>query len=141
FSQAVKYQLGQGPMAPPFLSARITASGPGTDYLRQHCSGAPDEFALCAHKERLPLFSDDFLWSEEQKNGLFQLVGSQEQRRISEEDKKFFLTVFASDPVSVISASAQAFMRQLIAFGLNDFNYSEMLKAAAPDKLPPLAEE
>ena len=140
FSHAVKSQLGQEPLSPPFLSARITASGPGTAYLHHHCTGAPDDFALCAHRDRLPLFSDDFLWSEETDTGLFQLVDSREQRRISKEDKAFFLAVFADDPASAVFASAESFVRQLSYFDLENFNYSDLLKSLAPGQLPAAAE-
>src|SRR5690606_38437655 len=37
FSIAVEMRLGEKPMSPPFLSARITASGPGTTYLNENC--------------------------------------------------------------------------------------------------------
>ena len=140
FTQAVKWQLGREPISPPFLSARITSSGPGKVYLDRHCSGSPDDFALCPYKDRLPLPSDDFLWSERQESGIFQVVDNRQQRRIAEEDKGFFLAVVTDDPVSVFAVSAQAFVELLTAFDLENFNYSSMLKASAPEKLPPNAE-
>ena len=140
FTQGVKWQLGREPVSPPFLSARITSAGPGKVYLDRHCTGSPKEFALCAHKDRLPLPSDDFLWSEQRKSGVFQVVDSRQQRRIAEEDKAFFLAVLADNPLSVLATSAEAFVRLLTAFDLENFNYSRMLKETAPQKLPPAAE-
>jgi hypothetical protein len=140
FTQAVKWQLGREPITPPFLSARITSSGPGKVYLDRHCTGSPEVFALCAYKDRLPLPSDDFLWSEQRESGVFQVVDGRQQRRIAEQDKAFFLAVLADDPLSVLAVSAQAFVRLLTAFDLENFNYSSMLKETAPQKLPPAAE-
>lgn len=139
FSYAVTTRLGQPPLSPPFLSARITAAGPGTTFLERTCSNSANQFALCAHRHRLPLHSDNFLWSEDQKNGLFQLLGREEQRRMADEDKRFFLNVLVDDPTAVLSASMQAFLQQMTAFDLNNFNYSNLLKASALQKLPPAA--
>jgi hypothetical protein len=139
FTQAVKWQLGRDPISPPFLSARITSSGPGKAFLDRQCSGSRDDFALCAHRDRLPLPSDDFLWSEQSETGVFQVVDSGQQRQIAEQDKAFFVAVLTDDPVSVLTVSAKSFLRQLIAFDLQNFNYSSMLKASAPQKLPPAA--
>jgi hypothetical protein len=140
FTQAVKWQLGREPISPPFLSARITSSGPGKAYLDRHCSDSSRDFALCAHRDRLPLPSDDFLWSEQPESGIFQVVDGRQQRQIAEEDKAFFMAVLTDDPVSVLAVSADAFARLLTAFDLENFNYSSMLKANAPLKLPPAAE-
>jgi hypothetical protein len=140
FTQAVKWQLGREPISPPFLSARITSSGPGKAYLDQHCNGSREEFALCAYRDRLPVPSDDFLWSERPENGVFQVADSRQQRQIAEEDKAFFLAVLADHPISVLAVSGQAFVRLLTAFDLENFNYSSMLKETAPKKLPRAAE-
>jgi hypothetical protein len=140
FTQAVKWQLGREPISPPFLSARITSSGPGKAYLDQHCTGSREDFALCAYKDRLPLPSDDFLWSERPEGGVFQVADSRQQRQIAEEDEAFFLAVLADDPLPVLAVSGQAFVRLLTAFDLENFNYSSMLKETAPQKLPPAAE-
>jgi hypothetical protein len=136
FSQAVKSQIGQEPLSPPFLSARITAAGPGKTYLQQHCTGSPDDFELCSHQHRLSDFSDDFLWSTSAKNGLFQLVDGQSQIKIAKEDRKFFIAVLFSYPVEVTKSTASSFVKQLIAFDLDNFNYSEMMKRVSPDKMP-----
>lgn len=140
FTQAVKWQLGREPISPPFLSARITSSGPGKAYLDQHCTGSREDFALCAYKDRLPLPSDDFLWSERPESGVFQVADSRQQRQIAEEDKAFFLAVLTDDPLPVLAVSAQALVRLLTAFDLENFNYSSMLKETAPQKLPPASE-
>lgn len=141
FSHVTQLQLGVKPLSPPFLSARLTASGPGTDYLHRNCDGSADDFALCAHRDRLPLFSDDFLWAEDEERGLFQLVDAQEQRRIAQQDKAFFLAVTAGDPVAAFAASAEALGQQLVAFDLGNFNYNAVLLEMAPRQLPAAEEE
>lgn len=136
FSQAVKSQIGQEPLSPPFLSARITASGPGKTYLQHHCTGSPDDFELCSHQKQISNFSDDFLWSTDPRNGLFQLADSRSQVKIAKEDKAFFLAVLSSYPFEVAQSTLHSFIDQVSAFDLDNFNYSEMMRATAPEKLP-----
>lgn len=137
FTYGVRAQLGQTPLSPPFLSARLTASGPGTEFLRTHCDSPVGEFALCAYRERLPLDSDSFLWSSRADNGLFQIVGPAEQRRIASEDKAFFLAVLCADPAGFLRSSAQSVADTVTTFDLLGFNYTQGKGAVILDKLPP----
>ncbi len=138
FSIAVEHALGAPPMSPPFLSARLGHGGPAPGYLRIHCDGkaAGERFALCAYRDRLPLHSDAFLWNEEPASGVFQVVPPAMQRRISEEDKKFFLAVLAYDPLGTCSFVLKSMWRQLGDFELIGFNYAEFKAPEWRDKYP-----
>ncbi len=53
--------LGVSPYGSVFALARLQADGPAAEYLRGVCPAAG--YRLCAWSDRLPMDSDDFLWS------------------------------------------------------------------------------
>lgn len=137
FSAAVQHSLHRSPISPPFLSARLTAEGPGTDYLKQACAQHPDHWALCPYVAKLPLDSDSFLWSENPKTGVFQLANDRQQRRMAHEDKRFALAVLGYDPGTTIEVSLRAAVIQLVSFDLLNFNYPKERITELETKYPP----
>lgn len=127
FTAAVEKFVGQTPMAPPFLTARITAAGPGTDFLNRHCNSDISPFAICRHRKKLPMDSDSFLWGDEKREHLFKVLPAAEQRQIASEDKRFYLTVLADSPMIVISSAMSNGIELLGRFGLENFNYSNRM--------------
>lgn len=137
FTFAVSEALETEPYSPPFLSARLTAAGPGTEFLARECATDPNAWELCDHQGQLSAWSDNFLWSEDPRNGVFQLASPDQQARMAAEDKTFFLSVLASDPVGLIGVSLESFAKQLVYFGMENFNYADTFVALAPDNYPP----
>lgn len=137
FSVVVERYLGQEPISPPFLSARLTDSGPGVDYLAAHCEPetGPEAFALCRYRDRLPIESDSFLWSTEPRDGLFQLVPPRVQRQIAAEDKRFYMAVVLADPVGYAGSFIRNMGATLASYDMINFNYSA-LRVAGLRKLP-----
>lgn len=123
FAAIVSNALGAAPVSPPFLSARITAAGPGTIYLERVCGRNPSMWELCSHRHRLSQWSDSFLWSQGADTGVFQLASPEQQERMAREDKRFFLAVLADDPIAVTKASLLSTGEQLTSFSLLEFNY------------------
>ncbi len=123
FAISVEKTTGQRPMSPPFLTARITAAGPGTEYLNNNCNNATTPFAICRHIKKLPMDSDNFLWGEDDETSLFKVLPAAEQRQISSEDKRFYLTVLADSPIKVIGSALSNGLEVLGLFGLENFNY------------------
>lgn len=137
FNLAVQMALNEKPFSPPFLSARITAAGPGTDYLKRNCTSGAEPFVLCRHRNRLPLESDSFLWSDEPRHGLFQMLEREEQLAIARQDRSFFLATLADDPLAFTQAAAIASLEQLVSFDLENFNYPDWRTEALFEKYPP----
>ncbi len=136
FTTSVTKFAGQEPMDPPFLTARITAAGPGTDYLARYCRSESPPFAMCSHRDKLPLDSDDFLWGEEEDRSLFKILPVAEQRRIASEDKRFYLAVLMDDPAKVASSALMNGTEVLSRFGLENFNYPIATGTTEPNKYP-----
>jgi hypothetical protein len=144
FSTTVEAQLGQKPISPPFLSARLTSSGPGMTFLDNHCSKAlrDKRFALCEVLDQLPRPSDEFLWSEQRDSGVFQLAAKPLQRRIAAEDKQFYLAVIAHDPLAYVGSFVAATAETLTSFNMINFNYSDLRRTGIARNLPePVAQD
>lgn len=136
FSYAVTQSLNEKPISPPFLSARLTSAGPGTDYLAEACARDADAWALCAERAKLPVPSDDFLWSDAPALTVFQAANSERQRRMSREDKRFAAAVLMSDPLAVVGTTVGSAFVQLVSFDLDNFNYSQAHQAVLQRKYP-----
>ena len=137
FTMSVAHALDTEPFSPPFLSARLTAAGPGAEFLQRDCAADPDAWALCEHRARLPRISDTFLWSENAQGGaVFQVAGLQAQARMAREDKRFFAAVLADDPFALIGVSLTSFASQLVSFNLLNFNPPVVSHADLVDKYP-----
>lgn len=114
FSLGVKYETGQAPIRPPFLSARLIDDGPGLSYLQQNCPG----FHLCDFYAFLPKGSDRMLWSQD-GNG-FISMSRERQRAWSDEDFRFVLSVIAEQPFQVAGAWIAAIGRQSLGHSVVD---------------------
>lgn len=133
FSYAVTRSLHDKPISPPFLSARLTAAGPGADFLRSICAREPEAWALCPYRHRLPAYSDDFLWGED---SVFQGADGSAQRRMAKEDKRFAAAVLTFDPLGVVRVTVASSFAQLASFDLKNFNYSAAHSSNLPGKYP-----
>lgn len=136
FSYAVTKSLNEKPISPPFLSARLTSAGPGTAYLETACARDADAWALCAYRAKLPVGSDDFLWTDASEVAVFQAANSEEQRRMAREDKSFAAAVVLSDPLGVVGTTVGSAFAQLVSFDLKNFNYSPAHRAMLETKYP-----
>ena len=135
FSAAVTRTLGAPPTAPPFLSARLIADGPGYRYLETHCN--PPKFLLCGYRDRMPQPSDIMLWSEDPREGIFSTLGEDSKRQLGGEDVRFYLAVLREYPGEVIGSIIRSSGEQALAFDLDHFNYVAEHREGARSHLPP----
>lgn len=134
FALSVRSFTGDAPVRPPFLTARVIADGPGLAYLQHTCPTSG--FALCNHMQGLSRNSDDILWNESPKQGVFSAVGNDEKRRIAREEPRFLLAVLEDRPFDVLSSSAGAVWQQARKWGLQEFNMPAVTGSDS-DKVPP----
>lgn len=130
FAVAVRHMTGHPPIRPPFVTARLTADGVGTDYLRAHCG--VEHWRLCRYRDRLPLHSDSFLWSADPRNGVFSTIPPADARALSAEQGRFMLAVLRERPLEALRSSSAAILAQLTRTGLEEFHY-------APEEFPGFA--
>jgi hypothetical protein len=134
FTLAVTKLVGEPPLTPPFLMARLIDDGPGYDYLRDTCPGSG--FLACRFAPRLPLPSDAFLWSKDSATGVFGASDPDVRRALSREQYRFAWAVLMHEPfrqtvVSLRNAAEQAFLLKATEFG-----YTPEEKATFVRKLP-----
>jgi hypothetical protein len=134
FSYAVTRMTGQPPIRPPFMTARLTADGAGTDYLNSHCQ--TQKWLLCKYRNRLPLPSDDFLWRPDGKHGVFMTLPPAEARALAAEQPAFSLAVFKNDPIAVMRSSGKAVLEQASHVGFEEFTYPVQMMDGFAEKMP-----
>jgi hypothetical protein len=117
--------------APPFLTARLIADGPGRWYLQRNCPEI--QLALCGYVEDLPTDSDEFLWNPK---GLWPTAAASGGDRIRQEEIPFVLATLRAYPREQFSTSAAHFWQQLSAFGLWDLDRNNWVLEAFDTALP-----
>lgn len=120
FSAAISHQLGDRPIRPPFLTARLIDAGPGLTMLDSLCGSK--KFEACRFRERMPNDSDTLLWSKDKRDGVFAAESHAVQRRLSKEDFAFAVASLKHDPIGTISVTAFASLRQLTMVKMDTFN-------------------
>jgi len=114
--KAAEATIGLPAAAPPFISARLLADGPGRAYLRHVCPGAG--YALCAHAEKPLDDSEDILWSGDPSEGVFVIAPEAEQFALASEQMRFAFGTLAYDPVGVVVSILGNGFTQFVRFGM-----------------------
>jgi len=131
FVEAVVAKLGEPPIRPPFLTARLINEGPGLQLLIEKCPEIG--FEACRFRDRMPQDSDTFLWSLKPAEGVFSVESHAVQRRLAEQDSRFAWETFRAYPIEVVQHSAAASVRQLFMVKADIFN----LRPSEIGELPP----
>jgi len=134
FTVAVTKLTGEPPLTPPFLMARLVDDGPGTAYLRATCPG--NGFLACRFVDRLPLLSDDFLWSKDPVTGAFGVSDPAVRRGLSREQYRFALAVLIHEPFTQTAVSLRNAAQQTFLLKATEFGYTPEEKAAFARKVP-----
>lgn len=131
FVKAVEVQLGEPPIRPPFLTARLINEGPALRLLNEKCPQIG--FEACHFRERMPQDSDTFLWSNQATEGVFSVESHAVQRRLAEQDSSVAWEALRTYPLEVVGHSAAASLRQLVMVKADIFN----LHPSEIGELPP----
>lgn len=134
FHLAVREATGAGPVDVPFLTARLTADGPGEGYLRTHCPAAG--LRLCNYLHRLPMDSDTFLWNHDPNTGIFSAVPPRDRRAIAAEQFAFVASVAVDRPMALAKSTVVSIGRQIAKWRLAEFNYGQRQRETFDAKLP-----
>lgn len=103
----------------PHITARLIADGPGMDYLNEVCPS--EDVPTCALHEALSWSDDPFrltashiIFERTPELGSFQLMDSEDQRRVALEQRDFFIDVLLSRPLATSFAFAENIYQQLL---------------------------
>ena len=140
FIKAVTHRLGEPPIRPPFLTARLINDGPGYRLLTRRCPSIG--LKACDYLDRMPRDSDTFLWSDKRHDGVFSTESLAVQREIAQQDLRFAIETVKHDPIGVVWSSICSIGRQLVMVDLSNFNYSPAMGGEATAGAPePFASE
>ncbi len=119
YREAVLLKTGDEMRRPPFLAMRVIADGPGREYLRYACDHGVT-YALCQFKNLELTNSQDMLWSDDKKKGVFNVTGYDTRLQMEHEENSFVLHAFLYDPVGQILASTSNWLQELVLVSLDD---------------------
>ena len=119
YKEGVKLKTGDELRRPPFLAMRVLADGPGREYLSASCAKG-EKWALCPFS-RLPLDnSQDLLWSDDRKKGIFNVTTLETRLRMEKEETAFVVKSVAYHPVGQVFASLENWGEQLGMYYVDD---------------------
>jgi putative flippase GtrA len=119
YKEAVQIKTGDEMRRPPFLAMRVLADGPGREYLRAACAKGAT-YVLC-HFRNLPLDnSQDLLWSDDRKKGIFNVTTFDNRLQMEREENAFVLHAVLYDPIGQVFASVENWGEQLFMIYLDD---------------------
>lgn len=131
------------PHGSAFLLARLQADGPAAALLRARCPAAG--WHLCAFTDRLPMDSDEFLWSESsplnrEAGGTLRRMGAM---RGAAEAQVIVSATIAAHPLEVARAALRNALAQLARTRVGDTLVADHLdlsaRRAIDDHFPPAA--
>jgi hypothetical protein len=124
FDLVVKRTFGSPPIPVPFLTARLVSDHhPGEDWLRRRCAGAP--FVACKFAGRLPMTSNEFLWSIDPVKSAFTTADTRDQIALGREQTRFFIKVAQDEPLAVGRYFLKDWADQLADFSLEGMNVND----------------
>lgn len=134
---------GHPQSAPPFLTARVLADGPGRLYLKQACA-APRAFALCAYRGQALDKSEAVLWNTVPGHGVFGLADVKTRQALQAEQSRFTTSAVLAHPGMEAVAALRNIFRQLLAFTVDDelrndsdfFNQPFLARTRLPQLIP-----
>jgi hypothetical protein len=133
FSAGVRRALGGPPIRPPFVTAKLV-SMLGRPAMAKVC--ASDAFVVCRFQDRFPVDAESFLWSEDERTGIFSVADVRTKRLLSDEQLRFALAVIPANVGRLVADASIDSLRQLTQFHLSEFFYSSSVLRFFENRLP-----
>lgn len=133
FSVAVNRAFGSPPIRPPFVMAKLV-SLLGEPAVSKVC--ASHDFVVCRFQSRFPLDTDTFLWSEDERTGVFSVVDVPTKRLLQDEQLRFVLAIIPPNLGHIVAAGSLDALRQLSHIGLIEYGYSPAELSFFRNRLP-----
>ena len=127
FNVAVTKAYGEPALSPPFLTARLVGDGHvGEAWLKAHCPQSG--FATCKVANRLPMSTDDFLWSSDPAHAAFFTASPDDRRAMAHEQSALVSAIVRAHPVEAARDFVTDGARQLTTLSLADFNHKPSVR-------------
>lgn len=119
YGALIRYETGEPLRNQPFLTARLLADGPGRAYLRHACEKG-NVYTLCGYKNKPLNNSEDILWSDLPRNGVFMRADYATRVDLEEQEARFVLGTLAYAPGAQFVASLKNWGQQLVLIFVED---------------------
>ena len=133
FSAAVSRAFGSPPVRPPFIMAKLI-SIVGEPGVAEVC--ASNHFVVCRFQDRFSSDAEAFLWSTNERIGVFNVVDAGTKRLLSDEQSRFALAIIPSNLGHILIESFYDALRQLTHIGLSEYFYGSSKIAFLQERLP-----
>jgi hypothetical protein len=133
FSLGVSRAFGMPPVRPPFLMGKLV-SKLDEPALAKAC--ASNDFVVCRYQDRLPADDEWFIWSEDQRKGIYGAADLPTKQAIFAEQFRFALAVVPPNLGHFVSAISQDVLQQLAHIGLDEFSYPQNDFAFYEERVP-----
>ncbi len=119
YGALIRFETGEPLRNQPFLTARLLADGPGRTYLRHACEKG-NVYTLCAYKNKPLNNSEDVLWSDLPRTGVFMRADYNTRVDLEEQEARFVLGTLAYAPGAQLIASLKNWGQQLVLIFVED---------------------
>ena len=127
FNIAVTKVYGEPALSPPFLTARLVGDGHvGEAWLKTHCPQSG--FVTCKVANRLPISTDDFLWSADPAHAAFFTASLEDRRAMAHEQSALVAAVVRDRPLAAARDFVADGASQLATLSLEDFNHKPSVR-------------
>jgi hypothetical protein len=134
FYFGVTQAFGSPPVRPPFVTAKLV-SMLGESAVSKVCGSYA--FVVCRFQDRFPVSTDAFLWSPDERTGIFSVVDVQTKRLLDDEQLRFALAIIPPNLGHFVAEVFLDALRQLVSIGLSDFFCGSSGLDFYRDRLPP----
>jgi len=128
FSIGVRRAFGMAPVRPPFLTAKLV-SMLGAPAVSKVCGSSA--FAVCRFQGRFPVDCDSFLWSDDERTGIFSVSDVQTKQLLAAEQIRFALAIIPQNIGPFIVGVSRDVFRQLTYISLAEYSHEQWQSQAA----------
>ena len=125
--------IWQPPCTPPFVTAKLV-SMLGEPAVSKVCGS--NAFVVCRFRDRFPIYPGLFLWSEDERIGVFSVVDVQTKRLLADEQPRFALAIIPPNLGHFVAGLFLDALRQLTDIGLREYSYGPSELEFFKNRLP-----
>lgn len=122
--------MGQAPVSPPFLLARVIGDGTGEAYLRETCRDR--HFYTCRFLHQMPMTENEFLWVHDGDRGAFGTLDRKERLQVLNEQKAIVIGTLQMHGMRQFEVSGMAFLKQFFEVGVSEYGLAPVANSTDP---------
>lgn len=122
--------MGQTPVSPPFLLARVIGDGTGEAYLRKACPTRP--FYTCRFLDKMPMTENEFLWTRDPATGAFGTLDGRDRARVIAEQDDILIGTLRQEGLRQLELSMFGAVRQFFTVGIVEYGLAPRFRSTDP---------